>query len=420
MSRFEIIFIAALLPMISLSAAENSESTPARPRIAVDRSLPPEPNAVFTSFIAELNAADWDKALEYCSAKVRAKAAEYDSADAFFNTVLPLSEVTSLTSFSIRTTASRNNKPTRYGHEIELKDTDYSYPVEWYLSLIREDLKWVADFPAKPLDIWMKQAVLISKKINQELEVDYQKNRAGLQTHLVALSNEFAIGRPMLFSVQLRNISTETLFYMNTAYMVNDPLIIKDAAGATVPFIGGSSQTAASDACIEPNETITLVDRYDMRSQYHLVKPGKYSFQFKNWSIPSSNVVEMEIKDGPLSPLEESVEAIRTVLPQAWRLSRRLLDVSERPEGESGEVIMIYLVGKQARKASTEKSIAILVTILVNPDSNAVSDRASKCDFRGRSRLGAVFVKSINAEELWPDYREQLIKAMGIDVQKQP
>lgn len=416
-----VVCIVALLSSVPVcAAAENGETAAAHPQVPPDRSLPPEPNAVFTCFVTEIKAANWDKALEFCSAKVRAKAAEYDSADSFFNAVLPLTQLTALQGFRVGSTSSRNNKPIGYDCEIQLKEPDYRYPVRWHLSLVREDLTWAMDFPTKPLDIWMKHAVLLSKRCNGELEVDHERNCAGLEVHLVPSSEEFIIGRPMLFRLELKNVSTETLFYENTAYMINDPLIIKDASGATVPFVGGDCQTALCEECIEPNETVTLVEQYDVRSQYHLTKAGAYSFQFKNWSTPLSNVVEIDVKPGPLSPLEECVEALRIILPKGWALTRRVVPAGECIEQQPGDVILVYLVGRQAPKTSTtETSIGVSMAVFLEPpfNANTFSDCASKYNCWGNSPLGTIFVRSISAEDLWPDYKEQLIKALQIEIQ---
>lgn len=405
--------------LVSVSVAADINSVSVSSSVPVDRSLPPEPNTVFMSFLAEVKAADWDKALMYCSADVQAKAAEYDSVARFFNAVVPINQVISPAKYDhFGGLSYRNNIPVRYTCEVKLKDPAYRYPLRWNLSVLKEDLHWVVDFPVKPLDIWLKHEILKSKLANRELEIDYEKNRAGFEVSLIPLSDEFIIGQPMLFRLEMKNISSETLCYTQTSYLVNDPMLITAFGGERVPFYEGDCQTGGAKEFAEPNDVIVLTEKYDVRSGYHIVKPGRYSFQFKNSSTPSSNIVEMNVQPGPLSPLEECVERIRTVLPPRWGLTRRIPSTYEFYRGQSGEEILIQLTGKRAPKTSTtEKSIGISIAIFPDPSTDSqMLEHASKYDFWGNSPLGTICVRAGNAEELWPDYREQLIKALQIEI----
>jgi hypothetical protein len=109
--------------------------------------------------------------------------------------------------------------------------------------------------------------------------------------------------------------------------MVNDPLMVKGPGDTNLPYIDTSYQTIVYPEFIEPGETVELVEYYDVRSQYHIIKPGKYSFQFKD-SISGakpSNIVDLKIKPGILSALESVVEKLKLILSESWTLTRRTI-----------------------------------------------------------------------------------------------
>ena len=201
----------------------------------------------------------------------------------------------------------------------------------------------------KPLDIWLKHEVLKMKVGNDNLLIEPEKSRAGFEVSLIPLTKEFTIGSPMLFRVEMENMSNETLGYTHTSFMVNDPMLVKDSNSTIVPYIDTSYQTIARSEFVEPGETVILADNYDVRSQYHITKSGNYTFQFRgSWNIKPSNIVKKHIEFKPPPALESIVEDILPVLPEGWKLTRRLMPANELAETSTAkEVAWIHLIGKQ-------------------------------------------------------------------------
>ena len=238
-----------------------------------------------------------------------------------------------------------------------------------------------------------------------------EKSLAGFDVLLIPLSQDFVIGKPMLFRVEIKNISDETLGYMNTSFMVNDPMIVKDSNDTIVPYIAGDAQTGGGPEFVEPGEIIILSDNYDARSQYHIVKPGKYTFQFKGLhQTKPSNIVKMDVKAGQLSALESVVEELRKILPDNWGLTRRIAYSRQfAADTNIDGAVIVHLIGKPRHKT---KDRGIGLGLYINPSQ---PDQGSfEGHLWGQCELGYVYANSINAELLWPNYKEQITKALDI------
>jgi hypothetical protein len=374
------------------------------------RLLPEKPNAVITRFQKALRESHWAKALTYCSKKIRTKAAEYESAETFFKDVLPIEEIKSLPEFQISSTWTRNDEVMGYESDVQLKSPASKYRLEWNLSLRRENSNWVVGFPTKPLDIWIKHEDLKMKSANAELGSDTEEARKGLKVSLIPLSENYVIGKPMLFRLEMKNVSNETLQYMHTtSVMVNEPMIVKDPNGSKIPYVDTDYQIGVAPEFVESGETVVLADNYDVRSQYHITTPGKYTFQFrKSFTINASDPVEIDIKPGRLSALESIVESLIPILPERWRLNRRNVPSGQIAGRETGEAIWVHLIGK-ARRKTADRGIGLF--LYVNPGKSNL-----RGELLGQTRWGPVYVQSLDAERLWTSYKEQIINALNIQI----
>jgi hypothetical protein len=382
--------------------------------------LPEMPNKVMIRFQKAIGDSAWAKALDCCSNKIKSKAEEYGSVEAFFNDFLPINEVTALSEFRICSTRSRDDEIVSYSCEIQLKDPNYRYPLDWNLSVLKEGPNWVVEFPTKPLNIWLKHEILKMKVANEHLRTEPEKSRAGFDVRLIPLTQEFAIGSPMLFRVEMKNISDETLEYVQTSFMVNNPMVIKDSNGDIVPYIDTSYQTIVAPEFVEPGETIILADSYDVRSQYHITKMGKYTFQFRGLAnTKPSNIVEKYVESKPLPALESIVEDILSVLPEGWELIRKIMSANKLAEASTAnEVVWINLIGKLVDKG---KGNFVIIAVFLNNAAQEIpqvklKSHLSELEYWGQSRWGLIYGKSQDAEQLWPDYKERIINAL--DVQK--
>jgi len=420
---FKELFIKPFIMLAMQVEGEERESSNILRRVDSETSqsgralLPEIASKVMIRFQKAIKDSDWTRALSYCSNKVKSKGKEYDSTEAFFKNVLPIDEITALSEFHISGMSRRNDDVISYRCEIRLKDPGSKYSLSWNLSVLKEDSNWVVDLPTKPLDVWLKHENLKMKWMNERYRFDEEKTQKGFDVRLVSLSEDFVVGKPMLFRVEMKNISNETLGYMHTSF-INDPMLIKDSNGVIVHYIDTSYQTAEAPEFVEPAETIILADNYDARSQYHITRPGKYTFQFKGLAnTKPSNIIEKDIQSSSLPALERIVEDLLPVLPEGWELTRTIRPANELAQtSTANEVLWIHLIGKQTGKGKGNSvSLAVFLYAAAQmPPHVKLKSNLSELDAWGNSKWGLIYAKSQDAELLWPDYKEKIKNVLQV------
>jgi hypothetical protein len=235
---------------------------------------------------------------------------------------------------------------------------------------------------------------------------------------LTALSKEFVIGQPMLFRVEMTNVSNSPIeSEQTTQVMVNNPMIVKGPDGKVIPYVDTQCQTLARPEVIQPGETVALAVEYDVTSQYRIIEPGRYTFQvnvFRGYGIAPSNIVEIEVKPGELSPADSIVERLLKILPEGWTYTRRVISREPTPENSSNAFVSIWLMGGGMQK-DIHLNISVGIKIYLTEDEVTVEPDEFASGLLGRCRWGPVYVEAYDAKLLWPDYREQIIKALDIE-----
>jgi len=332
---------------------------------------------------------------------------------------VPVDEITSLSRFW--TSGGRYN---RDGQQVEfhcflrIPTMDPEEAVDWIWTVGKSDKGWVIDFETMPLEKWIEKETARLNREKEEARMKREELKKGIEARLTALNKEFVIGQPMLFRVEMTNISESPIRCMVTSSaMVNDPMIVIGPNENNIEYVDTSYQTGMRDEEIEPGETIILADKYDVASQYHIIKAGKYTFQFRGIWPPgtgSSNIVEKDVMPGELSPADSIVERLLPVLPEGWVFTWRLLTKKTSSDSESNGCIFVHLIGEQGRK-TVDEGIGVLIVVNPTEDIIAVEPEGFEGHLWGRCKWGDVYVKPFDADLLWPEYKEQIIKALNIE-----
>lgn len=378
-----------------------------------------ESRAVMFQFQQALKNHQWNKALGLCSNNVKSRANDYDSAEALFKDIVPLDELVSLPRFQIYGGRyNRQKQRIAYFCFLRIPAKGSIDAVDWEWTIRKNNQAWLIDFDMIPLDKWIEKETLRLTNAAAESHKRLETMRKGFEIKLTALDKEFVIGQPMLFRVEIQNISESPIKWMHaSSAMANDSLLIKGSDGSIMPYIDTSYQTTAQDKEIRPGEKIILDDRYDVTTQYCITMPGQYTFQFtgfKHYGINPSNIVEIKVKPGKLLPADRIIEQLLTVLPEDWKFTRTLLPRRNTSEKTSHTGTFIHLTGQSGYKGF---DAGIGVLMLVSPMESEVDAEPEGFEglLWGRSKWGLVYVKSFDADILWPDYREQIIKALEIE-----
>ncbi|MCH8119640.1 MAG: hypothetical protein IIC00_07925 [Planctomycetes bacterium] len=376
--------------------------------------LPEEAKAVMIEFQEALKDSDWNKALSYCSQNVQKKAKGYQAQKAFFDNIVPVDKLIEISEFPIWHTESDRLGYKLFGCFLQLSPAEAKPTISWEWNLSKTDTGWVVDFKTIPLDSWIEQEKL---RLSREHEKARERDRTlqeGLKLSLVPLSDGFVIGQPMLFRLEMTNISGSPIAYKKTSFlMINNHIIVIAPSGERLEYIYPYVQTMSGPPVnIEPNQTVVLVEKYDATTQYHIIQPGQYTFQFTgHWGL-KSNIVKMDIKPGEPFSEDTIVGNLLSVLPKDWTLTRtRIRDIADF-DSETDRGIVVNMVGKRGRKGTPGGTVGVL--ILINPSQSVLEKTEHEAELWGQSQWGPVYVKSLNAELLWPDYKEQIINALDI------
>ncbi len=374
-----------------------------------------ESKAVMLQFQQALKSRQWDKVLGLCSENVKSKANDYDSTEAFFKDTMPVDEIVSLTQFQTSGgTYNNQNQRIAYRCFLRIPAKGTIDEVDWIWTIRKNNQAWLIDFDIIPLEKWIEKETLRLTNEAAEFHKRLESMRKGFEIKLTALDKEFVIGQPMLLRIEMQNISESPIRWMHTSStMVNDSVLIKGPDGNIIPYADTSYQTTAQYKEIRPGEKIILADKYDVTTQYCITTPGKYSFQFngfEHYGINPSNIVEINIKPGKLLPADSIIEQLLTVLPEGWGFTRTLLPRHSTLEKTSHRGTFIHLTGQSGRKG-VDAGIGILMMI----NEADAEPEGFEGQLWGRSKWGLVYVKSFDADILWPDYREQIIKSFEIE-----
>jgi len=379
----------------------------------LDNELYGESRVVMLQFQQALRDSKWDEALGYCSDNVKSKANDYNSTEAFFRDVVPVEEIASLQ--QIQTSGGRYD---RQGQQVEfhcflrIPAANSEKAVSWGWTVGESNKGWVIDFETTPLQ---KRIEKETNRLSREAELAQariEQLKKGIKFHLTALSKEFVIGQPMLFCVEMTNVSNSPIETDLTSHvMVNNPMVVKGPDGKVIPYVDTSYQTMARSEVIQPGETVALAAEYDVTSQYRIIEPGRYTFKF-NCFTPS-NVVEIDVKPGELSPADSIVESLLKILPEGWGYTRRVVSRKPTPENPSDKFVSVQLIGEGAKKGEGG-GIFVNIHIYLTENEVTVEPDEFAGQLWGRCKWGPVYVRAYDVKLLWPDYREQIIKALDI------
>ncbi|MBA7702527.1 hypothetical protein ES703_111296 [subsurface metagenome] len=368
---------------------------------------------VMLGFQQALKESDWDKALGFCSKNVKSKASNYGSVEAFFGGIVPVDEIVSLPRFQ-----TSGGKYNREGQQVEFRcflripTVGSEETVDWVWRVGKSDSGWVIDFETISLTRHIEKEQLRRLQEKERARERLEQLQRGLEVRLVPLSKEFVVGQPMLFRLEMTNKGKLPIEYEASQVAVNDSMIVKGPNGNGIAYIDTSYQTLWDSKVIEPGETVILFDKFDVASQYHIIKPGWHTFQFEDerYNI-RSNILEIDIKPGELSPGDSIVESILPILPEDWRVTKSLLPRETFPGKATNRYVSLWLIGRQRKGIE----IGVVIHIYLTECEMETEPGGLKSVLWGRSKWGSVYVQAFDAELLWPDYREQIVKALNIE-----
>ena len=245
-------------------------------------------NMLFLRFQDALAGEQWQEALSLCSDRVRAKAREWSSPQAFFKETFP-GDLVLARDFGYWTLRADQpggsdwpDKANWYGLFVNLTEPETRPVLQWYWAICVTNGTWVVDYPPVRMDEYAARKSRAIRKRDDELAQTRQSLRVaaeGVHTRLTAISQEFVIGSPMLFRLELINAGSVPVHYQNSGIEFYG-LSVYDDKQQQLASTSGTLQIIVGYKEVGPGASVVLTDRIDLNSNHALTKPGRYSVQF--------------------------------------------------------------------------------------------------------------------------------------------
>jgi hypothetical protein len=260
--------------------------------------------------------------------------------------------------------------------------------------------------------------------------------RDGLRTRLLPAQEEYAVGRPATFRLEMKNVGQEKRTVDPQAVGVNGSMRISGPTGKPVRYVGGSFQTMGrSQPPIAPGQTVVLLESLDLSDQYPFVKPGTYTIQFRGtnvkWhsesEIPPSGTVTVKLRPGAVPASMQVPARLVDILPEGWdvSLNGRVAEVSNGkitpPGWESGPGTY---VGLEASPHSSLKLDVARVGVWVADHRLAWTGKGRRgkavkpgeaAAYLGKGVDGHVYwILPETAQTEWPEIRAKVRAALQI------
>jgi hypothetical protein len=272
-----------------------------------------DPNAanLIRQYLRALEKSDWKTALSVCSINVKDKAQQYPTPESFFNTVVPVKEILN----NPRDPQIGSWKYSAYIFDVGISRPDMPRVVSWQWKARKLEgrANWEIDFPAIPFETWLaneKQVTIRAIKESEQLTKEMAPRLKGVRTLLTAKREEFVVGEPIYFCLQIINQGDSILNYDCQQVAVNNSMTIEGPDGKEVKYTAESVQTAGGPVLLKPGVTKTLFDQLDITKQYDMRQQGQYRVQF------NGNGLSFVVGKEDIFELSD---------PKSWRYYRSIL-----------------------------------------------------------------------------------------------
>jgi hypothetical protein len=250
-------------------------------------------NMLFLQFQDALAAEQWQQALSLCSDRVRAKAVEWPSPEAFLKETIPVDLLLAKDfAYWMGKVGSNANF---YGLLVPLTEPEAKPLIQWFWAITATNQTWVVDYPPVKLEEYIarkKAAIQARENETEQIRTSLLPRLKDVKTHLVPVSQRFVIGAPMLFQVELENTGKAAVDYKDGG-VAHSPLAVFDDKGNALAYKQTPAQITARQGQVAPGASVVLADRVDLNSYYATIKPGKYVVQFNGTELVIGQRIRM-------------------------------------------------------------------------------------------------------------------------------
>ena len=121
----------------------------------------------------------------------------------------------------------------------------------------------------------------------------------GVRSRLAAEGKSFRAGHPIPMSFEVQNVGKEETNFGQHSITASGGLMVIDAEGKEVPFLGGPAGVMVRPTPIGPGQKV-VVESFDLERWFYLRKPGKYAVLVReNRTYPATGKLEFEVTPDP-------------------------------------------------------------------------------------------------------------------------
>jgi len=261
------------------------------------------------------------------------------------------------------------------------------------------------------------------------LSLEWGPVQKGVRTRLVPHSAQFILGQPIKFRLEMQNVGEATGWYYGPD---EDSMLINGPDGKVVPYIRGPFSVVCRPQPLRPREVVTLFQAIDVTPQYYIVKPGRYTVQFRGTlggppgapvspvPLPPSNVVTIEVlpsKDGASDG--DFVLRLLSVLPKGWDFSADpYAYIQERDVRPAGRLPVKGVYADMWYSPAGMKGNYVWIKVWQTCRSVEMSEQKKATlisEYLGKNQWGHVYVLiPPEAKRYWRDARKQIAAALEV------
>lgn len=234
----------------------------------------------------------------------------------------------------------------------------------------------------------------------------------GLVTQLIPQSEEYVIGKPMKFGLVLKNISDSVKQYDRFDSSFKSLVIKTPDNNRPYDKIGPYSTQEEPFISIAAGEIVALFENKDITEEHLILKPGKYTIQFRSYSkseLPKSNIIEFEVNPGTPEERDLLVASLLEILPDPnWHVTAPKM---RRDRYEGQKVVSL------GRGFKTKDSTGALLWLTKSPRKIFEQRQfVTINEYLGKSPSSYFYIEiRPKALDYWPTMKEDIIKALKLD-----
>lgn len=244
------------------------------------------------------------------------------------------------------------------------------------------------------LTIVLVALMLIAPRVLASDDAPWGQEKNGLASRLSLVTEKPAIGQPLRLRLEVKCTGAAAAKFDDQQASVNGSLAVTGPDGREIPFIGGSVQTSGGATALNPGNSKTIFDNFDVFDQYLIQTPGQYRIQSRSrGGVPESNALTVTIGPGKLSDFQSLLAVLHKITPNGWRIANY-----------SGSIV--FLSAPTGLKAD---ATSVTLFISKEPTGGPKPIRGQPAPINlGETKLGHAWLiaESKAAVERWPDYSQ--------------